>query len=230
MNAVIIFSKIPIPGNVKTRLIGRISAEEAASFARCMLLDLFEKFRSTKDYAVFVAYAPLGKLSLLIDDIPEHFELFPQFGEDMGTKMYNAIEHVKKLDYKKIILVGSDIPGLNLEHIEIAFNELDNNDIVINPTIDGGYYLIGTKSDVDIAALLSEDVNWSSESVFTNTIKLARANKIRIATGETLIDVDTIDDLYSIGDKIGVSNRTCSFIKRIISEIDEKIQFKGTDG
>lgn len=215
MNALIIFSKIPIPGTVKTRLIGSISAESASSFASCMLLDLFNKFRHNYDYDVFFVYSPLGKLSKLITDIPENFGVYHQFGENIGTKMYNAMNRLFGDGYEKVVLIGSDIPGINQNIVREAFNSLDEYDIAINPTVDGGYYLIGTSISLKAKVLLTSDIKWSTKSVFESSLDIAKDKNWSVHIGKTLQDIDTMEDILSFNNFNDISKNTAEYIRKL---------------
>lgn len=216
MNAVIIFSKIPIPGTVKTRLIGNISAEEAALLARYMLLDLFEKLRCSKDYDVFIAYAPTGKLSLIINDIPENFGVYHQVGDNMGSRMYNAMEKLFSLNYDKVLLIGSDIPNINHNIINDSFKALEDYNMVLNPTFDGGYYLIGASDKRKIETLLkSGSINWSTLSVFESSLEMIKENNWTVHVGETLPDIDNMEDLICLNNFDDLLIRTVGYILKL---------------
>ena len=214
MDALIIFSKIPIPGTVKTRLIGTITDEEAAEFANAMLLDLFDKFKNS-EFKVFYSYAPVGKLSQIIESIPSSFEVFPQRGDSMGTKMYASMEYVFKHGYEKVVLVGADIPQLSENLVLKAFKSLDKSDVTISPTYDGGYYLIGAKDVMPMEHVLLSDIRWSTKSVYDTTLEVIKAKKLSVHEGVVLSDIDLADDINNILDYTDVGYRTFENIKKI---------------
>lgn len=214
MDALIIFSKIPIPGTVKTRLIGTITDEDAAEFARSMLLDLFDKFRNS-EFKVFYSYSPVGKLSQIIESIPGSFEVFPQRGDSMGAKMYASMEYVFKGGYEKVVLVGSDIPQLSENMVLEAFKSLETSDVTISPTYDGGYYLIGAGDIKTMKKVLLSDIRWSTKSVYDTTLEVIYAENFSVQEGIVLSDIDIADDINNIHDYTDIGHRTLENIKKI---------------
>ena len=109
--------------------------------------------------------------------------------------MYNAIEFVLKEAPGKVILTGVDIPGLDFQIITEAFERLSQNDIVIGPANDGGYYLIGMKTPVKF---LFENMQWSNENVLKNTIDRLKKEKMSFYLLEKLCDIANADDLKNL--------------------------------
>lgn len=111
-----------------------------------------------------------------------------QEGFDLGERMYNALKAVLK-HYSNAIIIGTDIPDLSKKIIDNAILLLKKNDIVIGPSKDGGYYLLGVKKNYKE---LFEDIKWSSESIFQSTIKKAEILRLKVAILQHLHDVDNI--------------------------------------
>ena len=158
MNALILMTRIPIPGQTKTRLMDLLTGDECAGLHMAFLKDLFTTFTELKDIDLFMTYTPEDSFTILEYMIPESIESFPQIGEDLGERMYNAINQVLGKGYKKVVLIGSDIPDLLARDIQTSFQLLDDHDIVFGPTYDGGYYLVGMKKPVFVLQQNS-DVN-----------------------------------------------------------------------
>ena len=146
MNALILMTRIPIPGKTKTRLMDLLTGDECAGLHMAFLKDLTTTFTELKDIDLFMTYTPEDSLFILENVIPESMESFPQKGEDLGEKMFNAINQVLLKGYKKVVLIGSDIPDLSAKDIQTSFQILEEYDIVLGPTYDGGYYLVGMKT------------------------------------------------------------------------------------
>ncbi|MBK8550842.1 MAG: TIGR04282 family arsenosugar biosynthesis glycosyltransferase [Ignavibacteria bacterium] len=139
-------------------------------------------------------------MSFLSDNLDDNlfdsgYKQVIQKGSDLGEKMYNAIEFVLKEVPGKVILTGVDIPGLDFQIITEAFERLSQNDIVIGPANDGGYYLIGMKTPVKF---LFENMQWSNENVLKNTIDRLKKEKMSFYLLEKLCDIDNADDLKNL--------------------------------
>ena len=91
----------------------------------------------------------------------------------------------------KVIIIGSDCPYITPALIDNAFSVLDDHDIVIGPTLDGGYYLLGMKK---LHQELFYNVNWSSETVFTSTLEKIKNSGLSYGQTELLNDIDTYED------------------------------------
>ncbi len=98
------------------------------------------------------------------------------------------------MGFKRVVLIGSDIPDLPLEFIEEAFTSLNEKDAVIGPSLDGGYYLIGFK-DKTFSSQVFKGISWSTERVFEQTTKILEREGLTVHFLKPLRDIDTIEDL-----------------------------------
>lgn len=115
--------------------------------------------------------------------------LYPQRGATLGERMQHALFQ-QLSHHRKVILIGSDIVGLTPKLIDRAYKALDTHDIVIAPTLDGGYGLIGMRKPCDVFS----GMRFSQDDVARNTVKCARERGYSITMEGTLLDVDTLDD------------------------------------
>ena len=106
--------------------------------------------------------------------------------------MHNAFLELHSIGYEKIVLIGSDSPTIQKRHINLAFIKLKNNDVVIGPSVDGGYYLIGLKKPNQ---KLFTGINWGTKEVFKQTLLKIRSNNLSLELLEPWYDVDTPSDL-----------------------------------
>jgi rSAM/selenodomain-associated transferase 1 len=113
-----------------------------------------------------------------------------QSGINLGEKMSNAFNWGFEKGYNHIVLIGSDLWDLNEELIKRAFTELKKKQIVIGPSEDGGYYLIGIKKKIPF---IFKDIDWGTNLVFKQSKNKLNKNKLFLL--ETLNDIDTYDDL-----------------------------------
>ncbi|SHM88202.1 TIGR04282 family arsenosugar biosynthesis glycosyltransferase [Flavobacterium chilense] len=186
-NALIIFTRNPELGKVKTRLAATIGNEKALEVYRDLL---FHTMSVTQTVVCdkFVFYDN----SIEPNDIWSSaiFEKRIQFGVDLGAKMQNAFQELFNLGYKNCIIVGSDLFDLQSKHIVEAFEKLERNDVVIGPAEDGGYYLLGLQQ---IIPALFSNKNWGTETVLKDTLKDLTSYSVEFL--ETLNDIDTFEDL-----------------------------------
>jgi rSAM/selenodomain-associated transferase 1 len=190
--ALIIFTRLPIPGKTKTRLSPQISLEFSAELHKSFLLDILDIAYSLNDIEIFLAYFPPEPSHSLQNLINKEVILIPQKGDDLGLRMHNAFLELHSIGYEKIVLIGSDSPTIQKRHINLAFNKLKNNDVVIGPSADGGYYLIGLKKPNQ---KLFIGINWGTKEVFKQTLLKIRNNNLSLELLEPWYDVDTPSDL-----------------------------------
>lgn len=224
MNALILMTRIPIPGKTKTRLMGLLTGEECARIHYSFLQDLFSVCDLLKyELDIYITYTPEGNLSIIKNIIPEYMEAFPQQGEDLGERMKHAINKLLR-NYNKVVLIGTDIPELQPHHIKEAFNILDNKDICFGPTVDGGYYLVGMKKSHD--EIFDNNIAWGKKSVLEGTIDIANRRGLKVGLSSKCRDIDTKDDLKVFMSKIKNKKiiwetypyNTVSFIKSLEEE------------
>lgn len=225
MNALILMTRIPIPGKTKTRLLGTLTKEECAEIHKAFLLDIFRVLDFIKDKIdIYLTYTPEDSLYLIEDMLPKFIKCFPQVGNDLGERMANAFLNLFEKGYKKIVLMGSDIPDIQPFEIKEAFETLQNNNIVIGPTLDGGYYLIGLKEMN--RELFVNDLKWGNKSVLESTIDIANKKGLKVKFIEKHRDIDTKEDLLAFYECIKkdvwkgkiVPFNTIKFIKKCWSD------------
>ncbi|MDO6437998.1 TIGR04282 family arsenosugar biosynthesis glycosyltransferase [Cyclobacterium sp. 1_MG-2023] len=186
--AIIVFQKFPSPGKVKTRLAATIGNEKAV-FIYTYLLNYTHKLLSSIKADVLIFHeGPIDTKQYAKDN----YSFYPQTGKDLGEKMSQAFDQAFTEGYEHVIIIGTDCIELRLRHIEEAFACLANNDLILGPAEDGGYYLIGlNKND----GQLFENIAWSSDSVFANTIAIATEKQLKVHLLECLNDIDEYSDL-----------------------------------
>ena len=145
--AVIVFTRVPIPGQTKTRMMPYFSPEECAKLHENFLKDIAQECEKV-NADIFVCYTPKKGKAYLEKLFRKAKEYIPQTGEGLGERMYQAIEYVLEKGYDSCVLIGTDIPELKCSDLEYAFRLLDVNDVVFGPTVDEGYYLVGMKRPV----------------------------------------------------------------------------------
>ncbi len=183
----IIFVKNPILGKVKTRLAKDIGDEQALA-AYKLLLQYTHDIAMKTDTSKYLYYS-----EFISDDdnwSPRDFRKMAQYGDDLGKRMFNAIE-LSLLENNKVVLIGSDCAEIKKKHIHTAFKQLKTRDVVIGPAEDGGYYLIAVKEN---SKPLFRDMDWGSSHVLENTIAKIKELGLTYCLIEKLNDVDTLED------------------------------------
>lgn len=194
MNALILMTRVPIPGKTKTRLMKMLTGEECAEIHRCFLLDLFQVFNNIKEKVdIYITYTPEDSLGVINDIIPDFIDNFPQEGDTLGERMDNAIQRLLNKGYSKVVLIGSDIPEIQPIDIEKAYDILEQNDICLGPTKDGGYYLVGTKKNCSY--IFNDSLKWGNKSVFEATLSIANSLELTVGLTTKLNDIDEKEDI-----------------------------------
>ena len=125
-------------------------------------------------------FTPKDEKKLLQQVLDNETVCLPQFGDDLGERMKNAIGIVLRMGYEKVILIGTDIPQIHPETLKNAFDNLGGKDIVIHPTFDGGYYLIGMKKEYDSIWKIER---YGTNTVIYDTLQHMRNEKLSTAVG-----------------------------------------------
>ncbi|MDD4550241.1 MAG: TIGR04282 family arsenosugar biosynthesis glycosyltransferase [Syntrophomonadaceae bacterium] len=201
--AVTIMTRIPMPGYTKTRLMAKMSGYECAVFQLASLVDTCNAVRgSGLDGQIYYTGGEATLLSgqHLFSGTPpwglneaarKDFAILPQQGDDLGDRMLQATRHVLTR-YEGVILLGSDMPDLSPELLYEASLQLEENDLVIGPAQDGGYYLLGIKQ---VHLELFQNMPWGTSEVLRKTVAAAAEKKLKVALLEEKNDIDTWADV-----------------------------------
>lgn len=188
-NALVIFVKNARRGHVKTRLASSLGEDKALA----IYLALCERVRnvclgfSGKCYVYYSEYIP-SEPDLWEDDFFIKRIQHPVI--DLGLRMKAACNELLPV-HSSVILIGTDIPHLTTNILEESILLLENTDVVLGPSDDGGYYLIGMKKTNDY---LFQNMTWSIDTVLSESIQRINMNKMTYNLLKTLSDIDTADD------------------------------------
>jgi hypothetical protein len=139
-----------------------------------------------------IAFAPPDAQGYFRKLAPNGFRLVPQKGEDLGQRLANALGHHLDLGYRRVVIMNSDGPTLPLACLEEAFSGLEDADITLGPSYDGGYYLIGMQR---LHTELFQGISWSTELVLAQTLDKCRESGLRVHCLPKWYDVDVGADL-----------------------------------
>lgn len=213
--AVILFIKYPEEGKVKTRLASTTNDKFAVDIYRAISENVFcELDKLGKDIDVFIFYSAIDNAEKITSWVGKAFNYKVQTGLDLGEKMSNSFEDVFSRNYLSAIIIGSDVPEITSNVIIDAFNNLENHDIVISPSDDGGYSLLGINN---MHKELFQNIRWSSKHVLNETMEIINNKKLKLSLLESLVDIDTEEELKS-----WLSDSENSNLKENIMSITER--------
>src|SRR6476661_5226049 len=213
--ALAVMTKAPQPGRVKTRLVPPLTPEEAAELSKCFLRDTATAISSacsrrpvgdekkmdfkpdasasqseaTTAACGIAVYTPVGAESAYTNILPAEFSLLPQRGDGFGERLYFAVEDLCKCGFGSVCLIDSDsptVPGKDFQQAVELLSTIEDR-VVLGPSDDGGYYLIGVKKPY---RHLFEQIDWSTERVLNQTIQRATEIGIEVKLLPTGYDVD----------------------------------------
>jgi rSAM/selenodomain-associated transferase 1 len=195
--ALLVFSRLPRKGLVKSRLAVHIGTQMAFDCflmlsGRC--LETASVVCSARFLYLYPGHWTSGNLDLLQPVLP-YFRLRTQRPGDLGGKMASAFCDMFSHGYSRAVIIGADIPFITAQIIERAFFLLETRDVVLGPAFDGGYYLIGIRTESKGWPVLFKKVRWGTSMVLEDTLKNAAETGLNPALLEPLFDVDTRDDL-----------------------------------
>jgi rSAM/selenodomain-associated transferase 1 len=187
-------AKAPISGTVKTRLVPPLTHEQAAALSHALLLDQFEHLAQMDGADLYVAFTPADAAPSMTGLLSARFQCFPQRGENLGERMNEVFVELHRRTHRNLIAIGSDVPAVPLLYLEDAFRLLadENNRVVLGPSRDGGYYLIGMNQPIPE---IFKDMTWSHDQVLAQTTEKLSQLDLQFALLPVWFDLDRIEDL-----------------------------------
>ncbi|NLL35950.1 MAG: glycosyltransferase [Fretibacterium sp.] len=192
--ALLIFSRLPVGVETKTRLAPLLDESCREQLHRCFWADIFASLLELRDRMdLFLCWTGSGAPETYSHLIPAEFQLREQRGASLGDRMFRAAQDAFESGYERVAIVGSDIPQLRPESVRRGFDALLRADVVLGPAYDGGYWFIGMKKAHP--ELFDLSVPWGGSEVRLGT--LARMERLGCLYAETdaYRDIDTPDDL-----------------------------------
>jgi len=191
--AVAIMAKEPRAGEAKTRLCPPLSLADAAELYRRFLLDKIEQVRSLRTVSPVIAYTPV-EARAFFEQVAPDFVLIPQRGADLGDRLANSLGELLDRGHRGALAIDSDTPTLPHGYLQQALDLVMRSelDVVLGPTEDGGYYLIGLRT---VHRELFEAMAWSTSQVLAETIRRANVKGLAVACLPSWYDIDTPEDL-----------------------------------
>ncbi len=213
-NCILFFVKYPEKGQVKTRLSAELDESTAVELYRNFVLDLLSMLERLS-LPFQICFSPENSRERFIGWLGDKYSYIPQQGADLGQRMKNALGQAFAQDFDRAVIIGSDSPDLSEDLIHEAFSSLEAHDVVIGPSVDGGYYLIGFRNDAFLIEAF-EGIEWSTDRVFKETLKILEKAELSVYKLPEWRDIDTLADLKSMflrnENKDFRSSRTMSYI------------------
>jgi rSAM/selenodomain-associated transferase 1 len=189
--ALVLFARNPVLGQVKTRLQSKFDEATVLKLYTCFLEDSIDKICSLKEVVPFIgAYPDTSSKYFKIISEQKKITIIPQEGDDLGERMKNAFLKLQEDGFQKVVIIGSDSPSLPLSYIEAAFDS--DCEVVIGPSADGGYYLIGANGKVPN---VFSSVSWGTGSVLSQTMDLLKEEGADLKLLPLWYDIDHPEDL-----------------------------------
>ncbi len=191
---IIVMARCPESGKAKTRLIPALGPGGAAALHECLVRHTLKTVKQFVDHQTcdvdvqFAGGTTADMRRLFGDDMKYN----PQQGDQLGERMSSAVGGAFRDGCRRVVVIGTDCPQLEMAHLEQAFLNLHHKDVTLGPAIDGGYYLIGMQEHYEF---LFENIRWGSETVFRETLENLRTIRKSSAMLPSLSDVDYPEDL-----------------------------------
>ncbi|HJT80693.1 MAG TPA: TIGR04282 family arsenosugar biosynthesis glycosyltransferase [Chthoniobacterales bacterium] len=218
-----IMTKAPEAGKVKTRLTPPLTSNEAAALNECFLRDLSRSIADAAEQSPargVAIYTPVGKESVYDDILAEGFVMIPQRGDGFGERLSHAVTDLLSAGFGSVCLINSDSPTVPAQSFAEAATELakPGDRIVLGPSDDGGYYLIGLKKPHH---RIFEDIDWSTERVLAQTLERAKKMGVPVHQLSGGYDVDDGATLQRLSDELlksdnDIAPHSRKFLQQII--------------
>lgn len=211
---IIVMAKKPEPGKVLTRLAKDVGINTACELYQCFLADLFQRLRKYS-LPFMISCDSQDSVSYFRNFSPE--SIIVQKGSTLGERIFSTLQEsfLKRID--KAVLIGSDSPDLPIGYLKKAFRELSFHDLVLGPSDDGGYYLIGChKSSLDYR--IFKDVSWSTKNVWHQTIKNIQTTAFSHSILNKWYDIDDKKDLKKFYSNSSNSYENYKTIRYIVNK------------
>jgi rSAM/selenodomain-associated transferase 1 len=214
-------AKAPREGEVKTRLLGALSPEEARRLYVAFLSDTFALMEDLRDereeLSLALCYTPEGEEEAFEEVEREGSLMIPQRGENLGDRLANCFADLFELGFESVIVIGADSPTLPAPYVFDAFECFEtDDDVVIGPTEDGGYYLVGMRK---LHKRIFEDIPWGAGGALDATIERAREAELNLVLLPEWRDVDTPEDFERLKRDLEGNRDFANFTRRFLKEL-----------
>ena len=193
-NSIFLMTKTPIHGLIKTRLAKIIGNSKAKKFTLTNINNVNKILINKKNFNFFLYTTPQKKFRSFSFNFSKN--ILTQKGKDLGKKIWYLNSIIKN----NFLIIGSDIPDINFKHLLYAFELLRSNDVVIGPSFDKGFWLIGFAKKKAINFPF-KGLRWGTEHVLEDLINNIKKSNLKISFCEKLRDIDIFDDYCDYKDR-----------------------------
>jgi rSAM/selenodomain-associated transferase 1 len=231
LSAMGIMTKAPEPGKVKTRLTPPLTSDEAAELNECFLRDLSRSIYAATTQAPtrgVAIYTPIGKEAAYKEILSAGFFIIPQRDGSFGERLSHAVADLLSAGFGSVCLINSDSPTVPASSFVETARELDKpeDQIVIGPSDDGGYYLIGLKK---LHPRLFEEIDWSTERVLKQTLQRAQEIGVPVHQLSNGYDVDDRRTLHRLCNELLGSNAPTHAAPNTRQFLNQIVEREGRD-
>jgi hypothetical protein len=214
-NIICILAKCPRPGIVKTLLEQHLGLKQAAHLARAFMLDTIATALKVQRSDTFIAYCPEEAANEFEDIIflfqneekdrrvaskSKTITLIPQMGHTLGERLSRLSQlFFEERGFKRVLFLCSDVPLLEKSILKAAFELLKSHQVVVGPTFDGGYYLLGVSQN---CTDIFKGIDWSGGEIYRQITEKLTADRVRWLELELSYDVDRPEELEQLYDDI----------------------------
>lgn len=218
--AVAVMAKVPGVGPVKSRLHAVLTPERATELYRCFLLDRLDAVAALDGVTPVVAFTPGEAEPIMRALAPAVFQLVAQRGADLGERLSGLLAGLLERGHVGAIAIDSDSPTLPMTYVAEGAKALAAGlcDLALGPCEDGGYYLVGLRA---AQPALFEDIPWSTDAVFTTTLRKARASGLTVHVLPRWFDVDTEADLRRLSADMAARRDGPRRTRAFVHELDK---------
>ena len=195
--SVALFVRHPVPGRVKTRLARDLGELAACDLYRAMVADIIANITAAR-LPIYLFHDGQDATGLPTEWVRAAEAVIGQTGDSLGDRMIAAFEALFSIGREQVILVGSDIPGIDAPLLQSAIAAIEGFDVVFSPAFDGGYCLVATKKNSFSDSIFSA-IPWSTSRVMDLTLEICAADGLSYALLEPRRDIDTLPDIAAYG-------------------------------
>lgn len=198
---ILLFVKAPLRGQVKSRLAAVLGQDAALELYRNFVLDILASIE-TSGIPFRICYHPPDGGETVKKWLGGHLQYMAQEGNDLGERMERAFRRAFSEGATRAVLIGSDIPDLPPKLLNDSLASLSENGAVIGPAQDGGYYLIGFRSETFFPDIF-HGIAWGTDTVFRKTLQIFERAHQKVFLLPAWRDMDTLEDLKDLMDRNG---------------------------
>ncbi len=214
----VIMAKAPRPGSVKTRLAQSLSLQSVTELYRCLLSDTIALAQSL-DQVEVVIMCPVPDVEELSRAVGSTVPIVAQTGQGLAAGLTSVFAHFTTRGHQRVIAFNSDSPHLPASVLVAAFDSLESDDLIVGPTYDGGYYLVGARASYP--GLFTSD-GMGTGSALETLLRRAGALGLSVHLTDPFYDIDVAADLSQLADDLkripGKAPRTAKWLFERASE------------